>query len=62
MKHERKRMLATLSCKLNGQPAKILNTTGDFATIATIWEPHVEAEFSWKAVERITSKGGEFKT
>ena len=62
MTHEQKRMLATLSCRLNDHPAKIVNTTGDFAKIVTIWEPYIEAEFSWQTVDRIMTRDGKFKT
>ena len=46
---------------LNGEPAVICGYRHDFATVRAI-KSGVAFEWSWRAVDRIVSKGGEFRS
>ena len=52
---------ATVIPTLNGYPAVVCGLKNDFATVATINGPAMNAEFAWSTVERVLQSGGQFK-
>jgi hypothetical protein len=46
---------------LNGLPAKVGGVNNRFATVTQL-KSGLSAEWSWDAVERVISKGGDFKS
>jgi hypothetical protein len=59
---EARRALCAGRVTLNGVPAVVTGARNPFAVVATLRAPHVEAEYSWAAVERVIARGGTFRS
>jgi hypothetical protein len=62
MTRDERRALCAERVTLNGAPAVVTGARNPFAVVATLSAPHVEAEYSWTAVERVIARGGTFRS
>ena len=56
-----RRLLAEMSCTLNGRPARIWDINDPFAKVEDK-ETGMSVEFAWPTVHRVLSNGGRFKS
>ena len=51
----------SMSCTLNGHPARVTGRRCRFAIIVTTEEPYLEAEYTWFTVDMVMRRDGKFR-